>query len=487
MIQSVLGGSTAQEERFLMNELARRLILSGLSISNTGVFSFTVPFIDASALTGVVAVAHGGTGLATVAANRILYASATDVIAALPTVINSILQTNGSGVPAWSATLPSGITLTAPVFSGSIGSDLLFTDGLYDIGKSAATRPRDLFLSRNGVIGGTLSVTGTSTLAAVNGTIGNFSGTLDVQGTVTLSTLLNVSGAVTLSSTVTTPKIFAGICQGRLTLTAGTPVTTADVTGATNVFWTPNAGNAIALYNGSTNWTLMSFVETTLALGTLTNDLPYDVFAFNNAGTLNLEALAWSTKTARATALVLQDGVLVKSGATTRRYLGTFKTTSTTTTEDSYAKRDLYNFYGQTKRPMRVLEATDTWGYATATIRQANGSTANQLEVMIGVAGEAITVTIHAILTTNTPGNDTYSYIGEDSTTTPSSSALHGRHDAPTVGFMSNEAFLETIPALGLRQFMWLEKGAGAGTVTWYGDNGTPGAMQSGIVGSIRM
>lgn len=38
--------------------------------------------------------------------------------------------------------------------------DLLFVDATYDIGKSGATRPRDLFLSRNAVIGGTLAVTG---------------------------------------------------------------------------------------------------------------------------------------------------------------------------------------------------------------------------------------------------------------------------------------------------------------------------------------
>lgn len=43
--------------------------------------------------------------------------------------------------------------------------DLKFTDATYDIGKSAATRPRDLFLSRNATVGGTLAVTGTADLA----------------------------------------------------------------------------------------------------------------------------------------------------------------------------------------------------------------------------------------------------------------------------------------------------------------------------------
>lgn len=45
-------------------------------------------------------------------------------------------------------------------FTATITSHLLFTDATYDIGASGATRPRDLFLSRNAVVGGTLSVAG---------------------------------------------------------------------------------------------------------------------------------------------------------------------------------------------------------------------------------------------------------------------------------------------------------------------------------------
>jgi hypothetical protein len=48
-----------------------------------------------------------------------------------------------------------------------LAHDLLFTDATYDIGKAGATRPRDFFLSRNAVIGGTLSVTGVATLTAI--------------------------------------------------------------------------------------------------------------------------------------------------------------------------------------------------------------------------------------------------------------------------------------------------------------------------------
>jgi hypothetical protein len=48
----------------------------------------------------------------------------------------------------------------------SLQHHLLFTDATFDIGASGATRPRDLFLSRNLVIGGTFTPAGVLTAAA---------------------------------------------------------------------------------------------------------------------------------------------------------------------------------------------------------------------------------------------------------------------------------------------------------------------------------
>ena len=53
-----------------------------------------------------------------------------------------------------------------PLTGGTLTGNLLFTDATYDIGASGATRPRDLFLSRNAVVGGTLGVTGVATFTA---------------------------------------------------------------------------------------------------------------------------------------------------------------------------------------------------------------------------------------------------------------------------------------------------------------------------------
>jgi len=58
-------------------------------------------------------------------------------------------------------------------------------------------------------------------------------------------------------------------CNGRLTLESGVPVSTSDQTAKTNVYFTPYLGNCIGIYDG-TSWTLQTFSELTLAIGTTT-------------------------------------------------------------------------------------------------------------------------------------------------------------------------------------------------------------------------
>lgn len=55
---------------------------------------------------------------------------------------------------------------TLALIGSANSGNLLFTDATYDIGQSGATRPRDLFLSRNAVVGGTLGVTGVASFTA---------------------------------------------------------------------------------------------------------------------------------------------------------------------------------------------------------------------------------------------------------------------------------------------------------------------------------
>lgn len=111
----------------------------------------------------------------------------------------------------------------------------------------------------------------------------------------------------------------------RLSLTSGTPITTTDVTysSAQTLYAVPFNGNLISLYDGS-SWQQYFTSEISLALGTLTNAVGYDVFCYANSGIPTLEFTAWTNSTTRATNLVYQNGILCKTGSLTRRYMGSF-------------------------------------------------------------------------------------------------------------------------------------------------------------------
>lgn len=273
------------------------------------------------------------------------------------------------------------------------------------------------------------------------------------------------------------------ICDGRLTLESGVPVSSTDQTAKTTIYYTPYIGNKISLYDGSATWNIVTFSETSLALGTMTSGLPYDVFAYNNSGTLALEKLAWTSTSARATALTYQDGVLVKSGSTTRRYLGTFYTTSTTTTEDSSTKRFLWNNYNRVLKRLYRQETTSSWAYSSGTIRQANGATANKVEIIQGLPEEEINLTILvSVVPSATAGNGMTGF-GEDTTTDFTTEGFYQGGGGSTAWFVFS-AYLQKIPTIGYHYYSWNERANGT-SVTFFGGTGA-NYWRAGIAGFIK-
>jgi len=122
-------------------------------------------------------------------------------------------------------TLTGGITLNGNTTIGdssadtltvnsTITSNLIFTDATYDIGASGATRPRDLHLSRNALMGGTLGVTGLITATGgVSGALtGNVTG--NVTGNLTGDVTGNISGNVTGGTISGSTATFSGLISG---------------------------------------------------------------------------------------------------------------------------------------------------------------------------------------------------------------------------------------------------------------------------------
>lgn len=269
-------------------------------------------------------------------------------------------------------------------------------------------------------------------------------------------------------------------CEFRLTLTSGAAVTTADVTAATTVYWTPYKGNRVALYDG-TNWQIRKSAELSFSVPATTSTM-YDVFVYDNSGTPALETLAWTNDTTRATALTLQDGVLVKSGAVTRRYIGSFRTTTVSgKTEDSRAKRYVWNYYNRCARAMFVSDSTDNWSYAVAnTFRQANANAANQLDMVVGVDEDAVKASVRIGCV---PGGviNVFIAIGLDSTTTMANESINGF--AQVASMLS--ADYEGNVGAGRHTLVWLENVNNVAGATFYGDGGAPTLFRAGMIGEV--
>ncbi len=289
---------------------------------------------------------------------------------------------------------------------------------------------------------------------------------------------------VTNSTTVSKLLGFAAssICEGRLTLTSGTARTTADVTGATSVYFTPDIGDRITIYDG-TRLKLYVFTELTLALGTLTSDLPYDVYIYDNSGTLTLESLAWTNGTTRATAIVRQNGAWYKTGALTRRYLGTFYTTATTTTEDSDGKRFLFNAHNRIPKTVAATDSsTASWTYATATWRSANADATLRVQIINGLAEYPIDLLVAGTV----GGQAIIMGVGENVTNASACTGDDGLcflcDPAGGSTILPASATLKKVPAVGFNFYQWVENAISASSGTLY--NWASGGRQSGMHGT---
>lgn len=219
------------------------------------------------------------------------------------------------------------------------------------------------------------------------------SGTRDANAALA-SLLTGLSGLGILTDSTTAGTAPSGgstvkLTMGhRLTLESGVPISASDQTAKTTVYMTPYISKEIALYYSSA-WAVCETAEISVAVPSNTNT-PFDIFAYWNGSAVALEAVAWITDSARATAIVQQDGVWVKNIATDRRYIGTGRTTAVSgQTEDSECNRYLWNMFNRVTRVMRKA-GTTSHTYSSATIRAWNNDATIRLSVVLGFQDQAM-------------------------------------------------------------------------------------------------
>jgi hypothetical protein len=251
-----------------------------------------------------------------------------------------------------------------------------------------------------------------------------------IQG---VKNLLAGDAVAAVSQAVADQYAIASFAQGRLTLQSGTPTTLTNITAATTLYYSPAAGDLISLFNGSANrWDAYNFTERSLSLSGLAANTNHDIFIFDNAGTLTLQAIPWTSSGAgssvRVQAIGTKNGVLVKQ-SDNRRYIGTIRTTGTAgQCEDSETKRFVWNTDNKATRKVKASNNT-SHTYAVANVwRMWNNSNAHRFELVngydstlslfMGVDGQGTGVSLNVGINSDTvPGADFYAGFGNPSTT----------------------------------------------------------------------
>lgn len=304
------------------------------------------------------------------------------------------------------------------------------------------------------------------------------------------------------------------IPQGYLSLvnTATSPLTgvpASDQSAKTAVYYRPDNGNLLPIPNG-TLFAVREFSELTLTLvANHAANAIYDVFAFDDAGTIRVgTGPAWTTATAGSGArgtgagtteleklkglAVNKVAITLRNGSTTYSvaakcgiYLGSIYmdgTNGQVSCHVSYGqsrKWGVWNAYNRMTIYLKAGDNTVTWSYATATTRAANGSSSNCLDIFCGLAEEFFDLE-YAILSTASlaSGTTTAPRVSIGYNSTAVASGRTGGYSNHADG--GNGTLLQVAgtcianyfmpPALGINRMTALESGLGAsGGVTWLG------------------
>lgn len=174
--------------------------------------------------------------------------------------------------------------------------------------------------------------------------------------------------------------------DGRLSMTSNNPYYYGNSSGAT-LYYVEHIGNKITVFDDDDRPYEMTFTDyLSLSAAGWTNGKNYDIFVYDNAGTLTLSSAIWTDDTTRATAISRVDGMLVQTADHTKKYLGTVRTSGTSQVSDTDHKRFVWNYYNRLPKAFVGTMPAGTWSYTTGAWRPYpnNSSTNGLFEFVVG-------------------------------------------------------------------------------------------------------
>lgn len=300
----------------------------------------------------------------------------------------------------------------------------------------------------------------------------------------------DASGSSRQTSVERTMGMAGIVCGQRLTTESGVSVSTSDRTSQSTIYLEPHLTDYLRLFDGSR---IKEYLVSTPPSFTVSGSAGqrFDLFAYDNGGTLALEpSAAWASATSRTDAVVWQPGLgPIKSGSPTRAHVGCFCLSGTNVIEDSVTKRFLWNAQNKVVRALQKFESTTSWSFSTSNYRQVNNSADNRVEAIVGDTHSFLQLHVVANANGTSTADSFVTAIGTDSTTAPDSDCMMviGRNYVSGSG-NNAFAFVNRQAAFGYHAYNWLEWAAGGGTQTWTGEFTSSGDIvrRTGIQGSIE-
>ncbi len=295
--------------------------------------------------------------------------------------------------------------------------------------------------------------------------------------------------------------------QGRITLSTGVRIMTTTVGGATTIRYTPYNGLLVPLWDGTRTTMVSIGSELSQALSDATKSpasantsTNYYMFVWLDGSTMRFtRGPGWISDTSPGTGAWTTELTWANNGWPTNKYdisngplagrglcVGAIRTNGSGSVDYNFgglgaggvaASFGVCNAFNQVLTTAFVADSTNSWTLGSTSIRPANNSTAMRVSYLFWDAANASKATYYGHGAVVSSGTGSCG-IGYDSTT--AMSGVIGMTDSTTSRQLVGQYSAQQI---GWHYMQAIESStAGAGGVTFMGDNNTPTTMQAGLL-----